>query len=244
MTCNKIVIHTLLFMKLYLLDYFEKNNKLPIINKEFVNTCLKTMCTDATTGAPPSEKTIKLKEELKTFYNKHYKPLIKDENLSYTNLNTVLDYLSDDIVTMYENNIKLHTNQFFTEEFGKNFGFHIFAMGFRPNDLTSNWKIDDFQRVIIDKKTTTNVFAGGDCINQDYPRNAQVAYQQGAYIANYLNAIADNNTNEQIKPFEFQSNGISLYIGNNKYYTEINTRFGQIRKIIHKSIIEFYYKYM
>ncbi len=143
-----------------------------------------------------------------------------------------------------ENNIKLHTNQFFTEEFGKNFGFHIFAMGFRPNDLTSNWKIDNFQRVIFDKKTTTNVFAGGDCINQDYPRNAQVAYQQGAYIANYLNAIADNNTNEQIKPFEFQSNGISLYIGNNKYYTEINTRFGQIRKIIHKSIIEFYYKFI
>ncbi len=108
MICNKIVIHTLLFMKLYLLDYFEKNNKLPNINKEFVNACLKTMCSDATTGKPPSEKTIKLKEELKNFYNKNYKPLIKDENLSYTNLNTVLDYLSDDIVTMYENNIKLH----------------------------------------------------------------------------------------------------------------------------------------
>ena len=108
MTCNKIVIHTLLFMKLYLLDYFEINNKLPIINKEFVNACLKTICNDATTGAPPSEKTVKLKEELKNFFNKNYKPLIKNENLSYTNLNTVLDYLSDDIVTMYENNIKLH----------------------------------------------------------------------------------------------------------------------------------------
>ena len=65
MTCNKIVIHTLLFMKLYLLDYFEKNNKLPIINKEFVNACLKTMCTDATTGKPPSEKTIKFSSLIK-----------------------------------------------------------------------------------------------------------------------------------------------------------------------------------
>lgn len=109
MVCNKIVIHALLFMKLYLLDYFEKNNKLPVINKEFVNACLKIQCSvENTRGKPPSEKTIKLKEELKDFYNKNYKPLIKDENLSYTNLNTVLDYLSDDIVTMYENNIKLH----------------------------------------------------------------------------------------------------------------------------------------
>ena len=41
-------------------------------------------------------------------YDKHYKPNIVDENLSYTHLNIVLDYLSTDIVTMYENNIKLH----------------------------------------------------------------------------------------------------------------------------------------
>ena len=32
--CNKIVINTLMFIKLYLLDYFEKNSKLPEIDKE------------------------------------------------------------------------------------------------------------------------------------------------------------------------------------------------------------------
>lgn len=108
-TCNKIVINTLMFMKLYLLDYFEKNNKLPKINDDFVNACLKIQCSvEDNRGKPPNEETIKLKNELKTFYDKHYKPNIIDENLSYTHLNTVLDYLSTDIVTMYENNIKLH----------------------------------------------------------------------------------------------------------------------------------------
>jgi hypothetical protein len=108
-TCNKIVIHTLMFMKLYLLDYYEKNNKLPKINDDFVNACLKIQCSiEDNRGKPPSEETIKLKNELKTFYDKHYKPNIIEENLSYTHLNTVLDYLSTDIVTMYENNIKLH----------------------------------------------------------------------------------------------------------------------------------------
>ncbi len=69
MVCNKIVINALLFMKLYLLDYFEKNNKLPSINKEFVNACLKIQCSvENGRGKPPSEKTIKLKEELKTFF--------------------------------------------------------------------------------------------------------------------------------------------------------------------------------
>ncbi len=100
-TCNKIVIHTLMFMKLYLLDYFEKNNKLPKIDENFVNACLKIQCSvEDNRGKPPSEETIKLKNELKTFYDKHYKPNIIEENLSYTHLNTILDYLSTDIVTM------------------------------------------------------------------------------------------------------------------------------------------------
>ena len=41
--CNKITIHTLLFIKLYLLDYYEKNNKLPNIDKVFVNSCMKIL---------------------------------------------------------------------------------------------------------------------------------------------------------------------------------------------------------
>mgnify|MGYP000400827029 CR=1 FL=1 len=49
-----------------------------------------------------------LKYKLTAFYNSDYKPLIKDTSLDYTHLNTVLDYLTIGIITMYENNIKLH----------------------------------------------------------------------------------------------------------------------------------------
>ena len=49
-----------------------------------------------------------LKDKLTAFYNSDYKPLIKDTDLDYTHLNTVLDYLTIGIITMYENNIKLH----------------------------------------------------------------------------------------------------------------------------------------
>jgi len=106
--CNKIVINTLMFMKLYLLDYFEKNNKLPEIDKVFVNSCMKILCNESASGRPPKKEIKELKDKLTTFYNSDYKPLIKDTNLDYTHLNTVLDYLTIGIITMYENNIKLH----------------------------------------------------------------------------------------------------------------------------------------
>jgi transposase len=106
--CNKIVINTLMFMKLYLLDYFEKNNKLPEIDKVFVNSCMKILCNESASGRPPKKEIKELKDKLTAFYNSDYKPLIKDTNLDYTHLNTVLDYLTIGINTMYENNIKLH----------------------------------------------------------------------------------------------------------------------------------------
>lgn len=106
--CNKIMINTLMFMKLYLLDYFEKNNKLPEIDKVFVNSCMKILCNESASGRPPKKEIKELKDKLTTFYNSDYKPLIKDTNLDYTHLNTVLDYLTIGIITMYENNIKLH----------------------------------------------------------------------------------------------------------------------------------------
>ena len=106
---NKIVIHVLQFMKLYLLDYFNNNNSLPNIDKVFINSCLKIMCKQKKIGKPPCKRIKKLKDELTEFYNKHYKPLTdKDEILDYTYMNTILDYLTIDILTMYENNIKLH----------------------------------------------------------------------------------------------------------------------------------------
>ena len=106
--CNKIVINTLMFMKLYLLDYFNKNKKLPEIDKIFVNSCMKILCNENASGRPPKKEIKELKDKLTTFYNSDYKPLIKDTDLDYTYLNTVLDYLTIGIITMYENNIKLH----------------------------------------------------------------------------------------------------------------------------------------
>jgi hypothetical protein len=108
---NKMVIHTLQFLKLYLLYYYEKNNStLPVINEELINNSMKVVCGEKTEkrGKPAKNETIEMKNMLTTFYNHHYLPLTQNDPINYTGLNTVMDYLKEDIMTMYENNIQLH----------------------------------------------------------------------------------------------------------------------------------------
>jgi hypothetical protein len=105
---NKIVIHTLMFIKLYLLDYYDKNKSLPVVDKVFINSCMKILCNESPSGRPPKKEIKELKDKLTKFYEKEYKPLTQNDPLDYTYMNTVLDYLTMDILTMYENNIKLH----------------------------------------------------------------------------------------------------------------------------------------
>jgi hypothetical protein len=108
---NKIVIHTLQFLKLYLLDYYENNNHtLPDISKELINNSMKVVCGEKTEkrGKPAKNETVEMKDKLTTFYNNHYLPLIQNDPIDYAGLNTVLDYLKEDVITMYENNIQLH----------------------------------------------------------------------------------------------------------------------------------------
>jgi hypothetical protein len=106
--CNKIVIQTLMFMKLFLLDHYEKVISLPIINDEFINSCMKILCNEKSCGRPPKQEVKELKEKLSAFYKTDFQPLIQTEDLDYTHMNTILDYLTIDILTMYENNIKFH----------------------------------------------------------------------------------------------------------------------------------------
>ena len=108
---HKIVIHTLQFMKLYLLHYYDTNNNtLPVIDKKLINTTMKVMCgvKEEKRGRPLNKEKMELKETLSLFYNEHYKPLVQDDKMDYTYMSNVLAYLTEDIITMYENNIQIH----------------------------------------------------------------------------------------------------------------------------------------
>ena len=107
---HKIVVHTLQFMKLYLLDCYETTGTLPPINDKFILACIKTCChkKQENIGRPPKPETVALKSTLQTFYDTHYKQLTCGEPLTYTGLHQILSYCCKDILTMYENNVKQH----------------------------------------------------------------------------------------------------------------------------------------
>ena len=103
---NKIVIHTLQFMKLFLLHHYDNNGfTIPKIDGEFINSTMKILCQEKPQGRPPKPEIKLLKDKLTKFYEEHYKPTTQQDTLDYTHINTVLDYLTEDIITMYENNI-------------------------------------------------------------------------------------------------------------------------------------------
>jgi hypothetical protein len=102
---NTIMTHGLHFLKLYLLHCYDTGVPFPKLDKEFVKEVLKVPCKDAKSGRPAGEKAAATKKVLRDLYEKHYKSHVSEE-VSYTHLNTVIDYMAIEVLTMYENNIK------------------------------------------------------------------------------------------------------------------------------------------
>jgi hypothetical protein len=107
---HKIVIHTLQFLKLYLLHHYETNRILPEMDKVLILNVMKVVCGEKHTnmGKPPKKETMELKNKLTDFYMKHYQPHTQPEQLDYEYMSNVLSYLCEDIMTIYENNIQMH----------------------------------------------------------------------------------------------------------------------------------------
>ena len=121
---NRIMTHTLQFLKLYLIHCYDTDNALPTIDKPFVNAAMKIVCIKTNNKGRPNRETIELKQQLTEFYNEHYAPLREPSDvIEYANLNAVLNYMVIDVITMYENNIKqnffLYVDRFVNVELHK-----------------------------------------------------------------------------------------------------------------------------
>ena len=77
MKCHKIVVHTLMFMKLYLLDYYETHQTLPVIDTKFINTIMKKPKNEAN---PPVKLPNKKKRNLLLFLKNIIYRLHKTKN--------------------------------------------------------------------------------------------------------------------------------------------------------------------
>jgi demethylphylloquinone reductase len=108
----------------------------------------------------------------------------------------------------------------------------IWAMGTAINPLIAKLSIPEASRDKQARLKLTKtlqlldfpeVFAGGDCtvMEQSLPATAQVAYQQGAAIANNLTAIAEGHLPE---PVEIGLRGILLKLGLDESVADLDVR--------------------
>jgi hypothetical protein len=103
---NDLVIHSYQFIRLYVLDKFNKNKPIPEINETFILYCLKTLKTRDNRGRKAKDSS--LVEDLELFYQTEYEPLFSHEKLELNNLSHILPYLATQIHTCISNNVQEH----------------------------------------------------------------------------------------------------------------------------------------
>jgi NADH:ubiquinone reductase (non-electrogenic) len=153
--------------------------------------------------------------------------------------------------TWCKNNVNLLFNNFVNRIDDKNIYFKnnsikydlaFWCGGIKPSILTTNINnqlmlkcrfgipVSNYLKV----NNTKNVYAIGDCGYSNNPPTAQVAYQEGRYLANNF-----NNDFQNMKPFNFQNKGQICYIGEgksvyqNNYFSGKGKIIGYLNNFIH-----------
>jgi len=126
-------------------------------------------------------------------------------------------------VELYLNNIvsKINKNSIQFKNVKEDLGFDmvIWCAGIKISPLSEKinktLQLDCNKGIPVNKylqiKNKPGVFAIGDCAYSGSPPTAQVAYQQGTYLAKQFNNNFDNKSK-----FEFNNKGQICYIGNRK----------------------------
>lgn len=104
--CHEIVSRTYQFIRLYVLDMFLHGQPLPIINKDFILSCIRIGGKVSTRGRKPSKT--ELENELVHFYEQEFQPCINQSKYDLKYKSYILPYLAVQIQTSFENNIKVH----------------------------------------------------------------------------------------------------------------------------------------
>lgn len=139
----------------------------------------------------------------------------------------VLGYVNDKtkeelLLSLNKKNISTTYETMYNNTDGKyNHDKVIFCVGTRPNNLTINYKVNNYLQVNYNNSYYYNIYLGGDGLNSTkYIKTGQLAYQQGKYVAERLNNNNKELNKELNKEFVFESNGIALNLGNKKVLIE------------------------
>ncbi len=103
---HKIVTHTYQFLRLFILCNYKKNKEIIKITDDVIKMVFKTLI-QKSAGPKPKGNNLKILNEFNDFFSK-YERLYFTEKIDGKNLSQILNYMSVDILTNIENNIKLN----------------------------------------------------------------------------------------------------------------------------------------
>jgi len=103
---NRLLDNLQNFIKLFILHQFHEGEELPVINKNFVSTCIRILNKKNKQNIKNKDK-FELKEKLGYFYDNIYTDIHKEKH-DLSNLCYVINYLENDIVKNVNTNIKEH----------------------------------------------------------------------------------------------------------------------------------------
>lgn len=114
------------------------------------------------------------------------------------------------------------------------YGMLVWATGNKPKGLIQDLAMritdqnDSRRGLVVDSylavKGDHNIWALGDCANSKLPPTAQVAHQQGSYLAKVFNEMARCRSSGPpgIQPFDYSHQGAMAYIGMDKAVADLN----------------------
>lgn len=155
---NDLVIHSYQFIRLYVLECYNKKEQLPIIDDKFISYCIKTLGVKTKQGR--KSKDTELLDKLRNFYELTYQPLLNHEPVSLKNKSFMIPYLVTQIHTSLHNNIQERFCQHFLRFINKTtahldcdkptlfqFKKQLFQME-ETNELFDEWKHTHLQDIL------------------------------------------------------------------------------------------------
>ena len=125
----------------------------------------------------------KLKDNLSLFFNKYYKQTMQNEELDYTHMNTILDYLTIDILIMYENNIKEHFVEYWI----------------RSADIDGNmWEVRGNCSRRICSPTELNSLPSNTDVVQDMNQNNSILHDNSYHTGFEIGKVLQNKTYQEV----------------------------------------------
>jgi len=92
MRVHKLYIHLCMFIRLYILNKYHKNEEIPYISKDFISMPIKVLLKSCTVGPKPKGSNLLLFDELSEFYESEYQQLGYVDKIDGTNLSNFILY--------------------------------------------------------------------------------------------------------------------------------------------------------